>query len=1244
MGQRTAVVVGINYDKFPRGINAKQRQRAGLQRLSYAEDDAAEMAEALRQAGYDVQVLLGPAATRAAILDTITKQRIVAGRDGLLLFHFSGHGDAEDDTAYLLPVDADPTRLNINGISYHELLETALSSKKIERAVALIDCCHSGHAAGMRGGAIPADPAFLADAQKSYSRGRVVLTACAGSQVAWELSELEHGAFTYYALQEFRENRGQVDIESLFGRLDRGLRKHEQLHPPVRGGSHQGTIVLRDAQVPNPQDARPAVASVAASPQEAPAPALRKRYKDYLYARYERADLRGTVREEHAGLHANPPRLQAIYVPLRAWVVTHRPVDVNVMVEATEVRGVFGDVFGSDRDYAKGKTGPTPPASVPVDETEPNPSTLPKHVRNSLYHAPAPREHVELDPLVASAPVLVILGDPGSGKSTALKRYALELLAAEDGPLPLLVPLAAYAQDLRDEPSLSIIEFAARYYAARDAPGLQPLFDYQRGAGQLVYLLDGLDEVPGDLRGQVSDMVTALAPNLGGNRLIATSRITGYVPLALRDYQEATIERLQEDQIAAFVHNWYAAFFAGRPPLGVEARQTADRLLEIIRTNPGVAKLADNPLTLTLLALLFFAGNAELPRRRVKLYGYVARTLIADWHRARNLAGIPVGSAHDELEVLQQIGPLAYWMHDQKPEGVASRDEVAQVLARVERAARPDEDPLPRVNRFLEVLSKDVGLLAEKGAGQWGFSHQTFQEYFAAREIARRPRQMAAEIARRAPDPRWTEVIRLAIAYLGSETGATEDATELVAKTILKRKDPYERYLHRNLLLAGRVLADDPGVPLPAALPIARRLFELWRETEVTALQESTGAILRDLLSTPLRAAILGWFGEMIGAKREIWRLSMVVGEPTVQAALLPLLADPDPTVRSNTASTLRTVAGEPKVQAALLPLLAHPDPHVHGDAASALGAVAAEPKVQAALLPLLADPIPIVRRSTAGALHRVVGEPKVQTALLPLLTDPDPIVRGNTVFSLGLAVREPGVQAALLPLLADPDPNVRRNTALALHDVAGRLEVQAALLPLLGDPNPDMRGCVTSTLSLVAGEPEMRAALLPLLADPDPYVRSSTASTLQTVAGEPEMQAALLPLLADPDPNVRWSTAIALREVAGEPEVQTALLPLLTDREPDVILAAALALCETVKEPQVHTVVLSLLNTPDLYDRAKAIEALGNAPPDPATRQRLGTLLRIDNFEVRNAAFATLTRWAAIEDGLTPPPVTAQR
>ena len=482
-----------------------------------------------------------------------------------------------------------------------------------------------------------------------------------------------------------------------------------------------------------------------------PPPELRATYAAHLRAQYDRADLRGLVATEHARLLTANIRLHDIYVPLRAGVVDHRrPV-------------LRPDVL---LDWE------------PPDEADA--ADIERRERLRRVEAPPRRERVAVDELIASAPVAVILGDPGSGKSTALKHYALTLLDDPAGPLPLVVSLAAYAEKLAHDPSLDVETFATAFYAGRQVPGLGPLFAWARRAGQLVYLLDGLDEVASERRGQVSAMVTALAQGRGENRVLATSRSTGYIPLPLDEYAEATLEPLDAEAQAAFAGNWYKVFGTLRGDDPRQADRTGDALLAVIRTNLGVAKLADNPLTLTMLALLFFAGNADLPRQRVRLYGLVARTLIADWRKARNVAGLPVGSSNDELTVLKAVGPLAYWMHAERPAGVATRDEVARVLAQVERAEHPDEDPMPQVYKFLETLSAEVGLLTEKGVGQWAFSHQTFQEYFAAREIARRRSRLPAEVARRARDPRWSEVIRLAIAYVGSETGDTEGATDLV--------------------------------------------------------------------------------------------------------------------------------------------------------------------------------------------------------------------------------------------------------------------------------------------------------------------------------------------------------------------------------------------------------------------------------------------------------------------------------
>ena len=694
-----------------------------------------------------------------------------------------------------------------------------------------------------------------------------------------------------------------------------------------------------------------------------PPPELRARYAAYLRAQYDRADLRGLVATEQSRLLAANIRLHDIYVPLRAGVVDHRrPI---LRPDGPPEREPDATAEDADVD-AKG------------------------HERLRRVEAPTRRERVAIDDLIATAPVAVILGDPGSGKSTALKHYALTLLDDAAGPLPLVVSLAAYAEGLARDPSLDLTTWAAAFYAGRQVSGLGPLFAWAQRAGQLVYLLDGLDEVASERRGQVSAMVAALAQGRGANRVLATSRITGYIPLPLDEYAEATLEPLDAEAQAAFAGGWYTVFGTLRGDDLGQSDRTAGALLGVIRDNPGVAKLADNPLTLTMLALLFFAGNADLPRQRVRLYGLVARTLISDWRKARNVAGLPVGSSNDEMTVLKGVGPLAYWLHAERPAGVATRDEVARVLAQAERAIHPDEDPMPQVYKFLETLSTEVGLLTEKGAGQWAFSHQTFQEYFAAREITRRRAKLPAEIARRARDPRWSEVIRLAIAYVGSEIGDSDDATDLVESAILHTADPYEPYLHRHLLLAGRVISDDPGVDPRVALAVARRVFDLWLDTEVTALAESAGEIVHDLLKVrELHDPLLEWVGVALSAKsRRIARFSVLAEDATVQTALLARLSNADSDVRGAAAQALAGSAGEPAVQAALLACLSDADSDVRRAAAQALAGSAGEPTVQAALLACLSDADRYVRRAAAGALRNASPEPALLPRLGALLQD----------------------------------------------------------------------------------------------------------------------------------------------------------------------------------------------------------------------------------------------------------------
>jgi ABC-type phosphate/phosphonate transport system ATPase subunit len=68
-------------------------------------------------------------------------------------------------------------------------------------------------------------------------------------------------------------------------------------------------------------------------------------------------------------------------------------------------------------------------------------------------------EPVPVEVALHTDPVVVVLGDPGAGKSTLLKVLALALSEHPDGPLPLLLPLNAYARRLRQQGALNLSQF-----------------------------------------------------------------------------------------------------------------------------------------------------------------------------------------------------------------------------------------------------------------------------------------------------------------------------------------------------------------------------------------------------------------------------------------------------------------------------------------------------------------------------------------------------------------------------------------------------------------------------------------------------------------------------------------------------------------------------------------------------------------------------------------------------------------
>ena len=127
---------------------------------------------------------------------------------------------------------------------------------------------------------------------------------------------------------------------------------------------------------------------------------------------------------------------------------------------------------------------------------------------------------------------LVVLGEPGAGKSMLMVRLALDLLArrASGGPVPVLASMASWNpqdQDLHgwlaaqltiDHPGLA----APASPDARHDTRIAALF----AAGLILPILDGLDEIPDAIRGPaIARINDALRP---GEQLVVTCRTDQY--------------------------------------------------------------------------------------------------------------------------------------------------------------------------------------------------------------------------------------------------------------------------------------------------------------------------------------------------------------------------------------------------------------------------------------------------------------------------------------------------------------------------------------------------------------------------------------------------------------------------------------------------------------------------------------------------------------------------------------------
>ena len=390
-----------------------------------------------------------------------------------------------------------------------------------------------------------------------------------------------------------------------------------------------------------------------------------------------------------------------------------------------------------------------------------------------------------VDALAENSP-LVVLGDPGIGKSTLLNMVAWLLSRPAMNPLierlgwRLPLPMV-----LRELPVRGVTDFDGLLKEFLKREMSEPLrndegrryLEQTLAEGKAFLLLDGIDEIGDrhareDLREAVFDGI-ARFPDC---RWLLSSRIVGYDevpfdsqrarldaapsrvgrgsmvreevappyrrerPTAMRSARHGRVATryiapFDDSRIAAFARNWYSQRDAAQQ----RARANASHLIRAVHADDSILRLARVPNLLTMMALIHRA-EATLPHGRALLYERIAEAYLESIDKFRGIDSSP----HDLPRKKNWLARVGFEMQRRRtsegrtdgPEILVDYEKVLGWLS--EEMGRNDAvASAPSAREFLEIVGRRSGLFLPRGEGRYAFVHLSFQEYFAAVALAR---------------------------------------------------------------------------------------------------------------------------------------------------------------------------------------------------------------------------------------------------------------------------------------------------------------------------------------------------------------------------------------------------------------------------------------------------------------------------------------------------------------------------